>query len=251
MAAFGSFGATGPTPTLNGFVMANKESIVDKTLLQFSMWKSTIKISIAPLIETDDDQIKYDFKNSVSIYMGPAKAHALAQILLQFIQNPDKVSNSGIASGQHLITICKGEELGKPEAGPLLVVRKVSPEGHVEASYAYEFKPNIQVIKEFNEKNGKFAIDNDAYKSFEIEMCATQLEQYYLAMTNAIAFTVTDAIYPSLDKIAAKLGVDLMSNYNSSYKSNSYFSGGANAGSAVNLDNYQQGSADLESLMKG
>ena len=250
MAAFGSYGATGPTPTLNGFLMANKESTVDKTLVQFSMWKSTIKIGIAPLIETDDDQIKYDFKNSVGIFMGPAKAYALSQILRQFMVDPDKTNNSGIASGQHLITICKASELGKPDAGPLLVVRKVSPEGHVEASYAYEFKPNIQVIKEFNEKTGKFVIDNEKYKNLEIEMAATQLEQYYYAMTNAIAFTVTDALYPSLDKIAAKLGVDLMSNYNSSYKSNSYFASNNNSGSAVNLDNYQNGSADLESLMK-
>ena len=80
-----------------------------------------------------------------------------------------------------------------------------------------------------------------------------QLESYFSAMTNTIAFTVAEAMYPTLDKIASKLGVDLNSNYNGgSYKSNSYFnnnsgSSHSNASSNPGTAGYTTGS--LEGLL--
>ena len=54
-------------------------------------------------------------------------------------------------------------------------------------------------------------------------MMITQLDSYYQAMSNSYAFSTIDNMYPYLDKIASKLGVDLNSNLNGGSFNKSYF----------------------------
>lgn len=238
MAAFGSYGNQNQvSPTLYGFSLFNKESTIDKTMMSFSMWKTTIKLAIYPLIESDDDQIKYDRKNGIAIYLTPQKAMMFAQILRDFrdkwqTEDLEKVDNSGIVSGQSLIAICSPHFFKKDPktTGPSIIIRRVTEDGHVEASYAYECRVNFyNAIKDYDEKTGKYKQDFDRFNNVEIDSIIMQLETYFSAMTNSVAFTVAESLYPTLDKIASKLGVDLNSNYNGGqYKSNSYFGGNNN-----------------------
>ena len=264
MVAFGSYGSGGQaqqSPTVYGYAFFNKESIIDKTMMSFSMWKTTLKIGIYPLIETDDDQIKYDRKNGASIFLTPQKAKMFASVLQYFKDNyTDNLTacdNQGIAAGQSLISICSPEFMGKDAktAGPAIVIRRVSKEGQVESSYAYECKQNFyNTINGFDEKTGKFDQDFSKFNMLEIDMIMTQLNEYCRAMSNTVAFTVADALYPSLDKIAAKLGVDLNSNHNGgTYKNNSYFSGGnqSSGGASAPTGNTAVGAGTLEDLMNG
>lgn len=231
MATLGSFGSQN-SPTVMGFAFFNKNSIVDKTMISFSMWKTTIKIAIYPLIESgdmSDDQVKYDKKNGQAIYLTPYKAYMFAGLLKEFLKNPAEIYGKGVPSGQNLITIEDPNDtngLNKPGACPCIVVRKINGEtGAVEASYAYEFNPNPYiVIESYDQKTAKFVKSVERFKELEPNLIIMQLEAYCQAMTNATAFTVADTLFPSLEKMAAKLGVDLNSNpYGSSYKSNSYF----------------------------
>lgn len=253
MAAFGNYGQTNlNTPTVYGYALFNKESTIDKTMMSFSMWKTTLKIGIFPLIESDNDEVKYDKKNGTSIFLTPTKARIFSTILQNFKQDPVKFNNNGVPAGQSLITIVNSSEFNKPEAGPAIIIRKISAEGQVESSYAYEIKKNFHnAVVGFNEKTGKFDQDFTSYNDLEIDMIITQLEEYYKAMTNATAFTVIDGTYQTFDKIASKIGVDLNAGYNGGGGYNkSYFNNrSADTGNtaAAGAASYTPGS--LENLM--
>lgn len=229
MAAFGTYNAS-YSPTIYGTALFNKDSIVDKTMLAFSMWRSTIKIGIYPLIDSEDDQIKYDKKNGLAVFLTPIKALTFAQILKDFIADPKSNHARGVPAGTNLITIedpTRPTGFNKPNANPVIVIRKVNENGSMESSYAYEIKndPNFSV-KDFNEKTGAFMHDGENFKTIELNLIAMQLEEYAKAMTNAQSFAVVDTLYPVLDKIASKLGVDISQNsaYSTPYKNTSYFS---------------------------
>ena len=259
MAAFSSYGNQNQiSPTLYGYSLFNKESTIDKTMMSFSMWKTTIKMAIYPLIESDDDQIKYDRKNGIAIYLTPQKAMMFAQILKEFRdkwQTDDlkKVDNSGIVSGQSLVAVCSPQFFNKDSktTGPSIVVRRVTDDGHVEASYAYECKVNFyNAIKDYDEKTGKYKQDFAQFNNVELDTIIMQLESYFSAMTNTVAFTVAESLYPTLDKIASKLGVDLNSNYNGGqYKSNSYFGGNNQNKQQSNLGTAGYTTGSLEGLL--
>jgi hypothetical protein len=217
------------TPTIQGYSLFNRDAKIDKTMLAFSMWKTTIRIGIFPLIESEnDDQPKVDRKGGLSIYLTPFKAHMFAEILTRYKSNPEQYSGKGIPSGQCLISIEDpryAPGYNKPDANPLIVIRKVSPEtGAMEASYAYEINDNFYaIVDSYDQTTGQFTKNFDEFKGIEIDIIITQLESYYRAMTNATAFSVVESQYQYLDKIANKLGVELMANNFISYRSNSYF----------------------------
>lgn len=225
MAQFGSYGNQ-PSPTLFGYALFNKESTIDKTALTTSMWKTTIKLSIMPLIETSDDSIQYDKKNAATIYLTPVKAHMLAIMLREFVNDPDKIDGKGIPSNNKLITIHRAttfRDTVDPESVCVRIL-EVNKEGAIVSSNIYEFnRSTYGVIDEFKPETGEFKQDTTKFSNLEIEQLCTQLDEYHRAMTNAVAFTVADALYPTMTKLAEKLGVDLNSNYNSGFRNNSYF----------------------------
>lgn len=225
MAAFGGYQQQMNTPTIYGYSFFNKESVVSKTMLQFSMWKTTLKVAIYPLIESDSDEVKYDRKNGCAIFLIPAKAHMFAELLRGFKQDPKKFNDTSIPSGQGLISIVSGDYFGKKDAGPCIVIRRVNGStGQVELSYAFEIRTKSHnVVTAFDETTGKFEQDFDRFKYLDLDMMITQLDAYYNAMSNAYAFSTVDNMYPYLDKIASKLGVDLNSNFNSGAFNKSYF----------------------------
>lgn len=227
------------SPTVWGFSLFNPTSKIDKTSISFSMWKTTIKIGITPAIETAGDETpRYDYKNAVNIFLTPLKAYRFAQILRNFKKNPDKYNTFGIPTPQAIITIEKPEMFNHPDGGPVISIRRVDDQGNVELSYSYECnKDALASIVGFNSSNPKsFTQDTELSQDTEIDCIITQLEQYYYAMTNCQSFAVLQQIFPYLDKIAAKIGVDL-SGYN---KRNSGFfvnNTGFNSGPAIGNSN--------------
>lgn len=222
------------SPTVYGRAFSNKESQLDQTMLSTSMWETTIRVSIAPLIKTGTDEVRYDVKNAISSYLTPMKAHMLAVLGEKFKEDPDKYTNCGVASGESLITFSNSKEFGKPSAGPSLVIRRVDGEsGTVKETYSYEFRrDSYPVVKGFDQDTAKFTNDYDMFKWLELDAFISQLNEYFKAMTNAEAFSVKKAmhwdlkrIYSNQGKIANKLGVELDSN-TGGYGRSSYFNNG-------------------------
>ncbi len=209
--------------------MSNLEGI-DPSALTFSYWSGILKLSIAPANRTNNDTVTFDYKNAGVAYITHTKARILLNEILKFQENPELYNNLGVDIKGGLVSISNGKEFGI--ANPCLVIRKVNETtGAVESSYIYEFKRKFHYgIRNFNEKTSEF--DIVYYENIELDQLKTLLEQYYMAMTYATAYSVVDSskfensrINTKIGLIAQKLGVEFKgSNSGDSSSGKSFFS---------------------------
>jgi len=208
------------SPTVySKYKMNNAESAVDPSSMGFTFWNSMLKISIAPRKQTNNDEIAFDYNNAVAIYLDHNKARILHDEILRFLSDPETYNNSGVPSGQGLITISNGKEFGV--STPCMVIRKLN-DAVVESSYAYQFKHDYYyAIRNYDESTSDFNKVTEDYKDIEIQQLLTVLRTYYEAMSNAMAYSVIEQgkydqtrVMNSLESIANKLGVSKASGGN-------------------------------------
>jgi len=217
-------------PTVySNYKMSNTLSAVDQTTFSATFWNKILKLSIAPRKQTSDDSVVWDFDNSISIYINHTKARILANELKLFLSDPATYNSSGVPSGMGLITISNGSEFGVN--GTFLVIRKINENGTPESSYAYQFKDDyFYSVRNYNDKTSEFNRSFEDYRNIEVEQLITLLEMYYQSMTNALAYSVVDALqyqnsrmHSSLEEIASKLGVSLKGGNSRQPKQESFF----------------------------
>lgn len=205
-------------PTVYGIALNNTtEQAIDKSSLSFSMWKSTIKISIAyPLANQGTaEYTQWDRDNAGVIYLTPTKASMFAEILERFIENPEKYTGYGVAAGKSLITISDGSE-GNKAGHWCIIIRQVNTEtGKCEKIYGYEIKKDYSVIYGYD-NSGNYKKDSSLFENKELMMVIDQLKDYARNANNAIAFSVIDNmswnnehLMSTLTKIAEGVGVNL------------------------------------------
>lgn len=225
-------------PTVySAYRMNNAESAIDPTCLTFRFWKNNLCIGIFPRKNTGTDEVQFDMDNGITIYLSHTKARILADEIKKYLQNPVAYNGAGVPSGQAAISISNGAEYGKNS--DVLTIRKVNENGEVVSSFAYEFKHDyhFSIRGYIGESFDKIYED---YQKLEIEQVVTVLEEYYKAVTNAVAFTVMDQrkfganrTDTKLDAIAAALGVETnrSSGGQRRFNNNSYFNGNNNGSS--------------------
>lgn len=214
------------------YKMNNAEGIVDQTCISFNFWNNSLKISIFPKKSTTgaDGQPLFDYDNGISIYLNHSKARIFAEELKKFLSDPVQFDNSGVSSGQGLITVSRGVDFNSP--APVIFIRKINENGAVVSSFAYQTKGDYYFsVRGYNE-NGSFEKHTDDYKYLEIYQIITILEEFYKAATYAVAFTVYDQFKFEHNRqrewrnsVSAKLGIEVPSggSSNRSYSSTSYF----------------------------
>ena len=219
------------------YKMNNAEGKIEQTCLSFSLWNNSLKISIFPRKNTGvDGQVSFDYDNGISIYLNHTKARMLANEIRHFMADPEKFDNSGVPSGQALITVSRGTEFNSP--APLIIIRKIDENGTVMSSFAYETKNNFFFSVRNYTEAGQFQKSYDDYRKLELEEIVTMLEEFYKASTCAVAFTVIDQMkYENtrqknvLNAIASKLGVETSGGGSRrSYSSSSYFNNASGSG---------------------
>lgn len=211
------------TNTYTAYRFNNGESLVDKTCITCSMWKQNLKIGIFPR-KDNIDEMAFDMDNGLVVYLNHTKARILAEEIKNFLRDPETYNGCGVPSGQGIITISNGSEFGT--TSPVIVIRKLDETGNVVSSFAYECKKDFYYAVRGYNGGKEFVNDYDTYKNLELECLVTMLEEYYKAMTYAIAHSFMDAnrynhdrLQSRLNAIAEKLGVDV-SRGNSSKGSN-------------------------------
>ena len=224
------------------YKMNNAESSVDQTCMSFTFWNNSLKISISPKKSSNDGQVLFDYDNGISIYLNHSKARIFAEEIKKFIINPVEYDNSGVASGQGLITVSRGVEY--KSSSPLIIIRRVDETGNIMSSFAYQIKNAYYfAVRNYNE-NGNFTKDFESYENIELLQIVTLLEEFYKSSTYATAYSVFDQFKfehnrqrQILNSIANKLGVEYgggNSGNGRRYNSTSYFNSASGNSGAPN-----------------
>ena len=226
------------------YKFSNSESDIDPSAMSITYWNSTMKVSISPKKNVPNGEIAFDHDNAVSIYLSHTKARILAEEIKAFKEG--KINSVSVDTNKGLLSISNGKEFGVNSY--FMVIRTFDQENNtVNSSYAYEFKKRYHyAIRNFDEKN----MDNFEkvyYDEIELDQFVTVLEEYYKAMTGAMAFSVIDQskynnsrVQTKLDSIAMKLGIDWSSG-------NGNKSGSNNRGGSFFSNKEPQGSSSFKS----
>lgn len=220
------------------YKMSNTEG-VDPSALSFSFFRNLLKVSISPMKQNTGDKIAFDHENAISVYLTHTKARMLASEIKNVMENSESTNNGGVPTGSDgLISFSNGKELGINS--PCLIIRKIDANGNVLSSYVYQFKCAYHYsIRNFNESNSKH--DRYFYDNIEVDQFLTLLDEYYRAMTGAIAYSIIDQqkydtsrMNTKIESIAEKLGVSFKSN-NTNYSNggNSFFNNTTSSSSSA------------------
>ena len=201
----------------SSYKFCNGDSKIDQTGIKFSFWNGLIKVTIASKLETstdNEDYDKFDWKNGTTVYLSYMKAALLLSEIKAFREG--KLTNAGVTTGRtstNLIYISNGKEFGNDST--CIVIVGINENGGAESTAVYEFKKQFNyAVRNYDSKNISF--EKQYYDDIELDSICTLLEQFYTAMSGAVAYSVINAngrndyrVKCSLESIAAKLGVDL------------------------------------------
>lgn len=217
--------------TYSGYNLSNVEG-VDPSALSFSYFRELLKVTISPKLQNPSENKLWDHENAASVYLTHTKARMLAKEIDEVLAG--NKFNGGVNTGSDgLITFSDGKEVGSNFY--CLIIRKIDQSGTVLSTYVYEFKQGYHYsIYNFNSSDSSH--EKAYYDMLEIEQLKDLLEQYYEAMTNAIAYTVVNQMRFDMSRINTKL-VDIAEANGITYNNNNSSSRGGNRGSFFNGNN--------------
>lgn len=184
---------------------------IDPSALSYSFYNRMLKISISPVKMNSGNQVSYDHENAASVWLTHTKARLFYEEIKKVL-NGD-ITNGGVPTGtEGLIRFCDGKELGVNNY--CLIINKVNESGEVTSSYAYEFKTKHHyAVENYDPKDSSHK--KAYFNELEVQQLLDLLEQYYISMTGAMAYSVIDANRfttntnnTKLDLIMSKLGVE-------------------------------------------
>ena len=241
----------------SSYKFCNGESKIDQTGIKFSFWNGLLKVTIAPKQQATgtnggEEYDTFDWKNGTTVYLSYMKANLLLQEIKAFREG--KLTNAGVPTGRtstNLIYISNGKEFGNDTT--CIVIVGINENGGAESTAVYEFKKQFNyAIRNYDSKAIKF--EKQYYDEIELDSICTLLDEFYRAMSGAIAYSVIDAnsrndyrVKCSLEAIAGKLGVDLgygKSNYAQNNKPASNFFNNNTGGSKSDTTNFNNATLD-------
>lgn len=178
---------------------------VEPTALSYSFWKSCLKISIAPMLENPSSKRKWDHKNAAVAFLNHNSARMFKKEVEKVLNG--ELENGGVKIGMKdvvtLLTFSNGKDVGA--GGYCLVIRSVDGNGTILATYIYEFKRTNYAIENFKPDTSQF--DRSEHDIVEVEELLDLLEQYYLAMTNSMAYSVMNQAKYDVNRFNTKIGL--------------------------------------------
>lgn len=182
------------------------ENGVDPSALSYSFWNGCLKVSISPILSNPSEKRKWDHKNAAVVYLNHTAARVLKEEVTKVLNGTTENGGCKIGSKEKvsLLTFSNGKEVGCP--GYCLIIRSVDSDGTILGTYVYQFKDSYYYgVTNFDAASSKF--DKTKYKDIEIHQFLDMLEQYYLAMTKATAYSITSELKYDFSRINTKLGL--------------------------------------------
>lgn len=217
----------------------NSESKIDPSTLNFSFWKSLLKISITPIkIASEGSAPEIDKDNSIDIYLAPMKAKLFLQYANDFRNNRNKFNNVGIGTNKGIIYLTSGKnEFGVESI--FVVVKLIDFEqGTVTSCIAYEFNRNNFGITDYT-GGANFDKNYDYAELVEFDMFLDVISSYVSSVNYAIAATVVDnnkydvsRMTTKITSIQEKLGIDTGKKSGGGSNNNGYWNNNGNNSSS-------------------
>lgn len=205
-------------PTIYSEVrFSNPNSSVDPTTLKFQFTFGLLNIAIAPKKTTstpNDETIKWDYDNSVGIWLSYNHAYILKTEIRRLLEmnDPKKLKCVGVPTKKDvIINFGFGTDFGTENF--ILSIAKLQSDGTIQTSYAYEFtdEPYTSIVN-FDMNTKKF--EKNRIPNVEIEMMLTLLDEYVKSANGAYAYMnrfydryENTKRYAMLSGICNKLGV--------------------------------------------
>ena len=187
--------------TFSAYGLRNTEGS-EPSALSFSFFRELLKLQISPRLPNPSNDKMWDYDNSVVAYLTHIKARILKDQIEEVMAG--NIESGGVPTGADgLVTFSNGKEIGSNFY--CLILRKIDQNsGVVLSSYVYEFKPQYHyAICNFNQTTAEH--DKRYYDELEIEQLKDLLNQYYLAMTNATAYSVVNQMRFDISRLNTKL----------------------------------------------
>lgn len=225
----------------------NSESKVDPSALNFTFWKSLLKISIIPMKNKSEGSVaEMDKDNSIDIYLSPMKAKLFLYYCNEFRKDPNKFTNVGIGTNKGIIYLTSGKtEFGIDSLFVIIKLIDFENNGNVSSCIAYEFNTeNYFGIVDY--AGGAEFNKNDEYSKFiELDMFIEVIESYVSSSNYAIAATVVDnnkydvaRVQNKISTIQEKLGIEIgKKSYSNNNGGSKYWNNGGNTSNNSNTNN--------------
>lgn len=229
------------------YSFANPNSKVDQTRLSATFCLGLLKLEIAPKIQNSDKPYPtYDSKTGVAVYLSHTKALILLKEMEAMEADPNVATSVGVDSGsgekQGIIQISNGAEFGTTNR--CVVIRKIAMDNnggaYVSASFATELKEDDYhySIRNLN-ADDPTQFDKIYHNNIEWEQLKTLLQQFVIAQTNAVAYSVMEQmkynnsrVNTKLDLVMENLGIEKKTYGNNNYNNTSIFQNGGNSNSS-------------------
>lgn len=197
----------------------NPQSAVDPTCLRFQFMYGLLSISIAPKkIENgsnNGEYVKYDYDNSTSIWISYSHAYILKSEILRLIEtsDPTVLRTVGVNTKKDVLITFGYADNYETSKNYVLRITKLTPDGNIQSSYAYEFQNEMYFsIVNFDKNSKKY--DKHYVPNLEVNLFITMLDEYIKSSNGAYAYMnrfydrfTSSRKYEMIQSICEKLGI--------------------------------------------
>lgn len=205
--------------SVNSFT--NTTSELQKSKLSYSYWKGMLKISIANMIESEDDSENWDYKKESAIYLSPVLAYQTYLQVKAYLNNKDKISKSVKTKKLGVIKIADASEYDSE--GTVLVIEKFGEDRKVKGGGVFHFN-NDKYYGLDNLNEEEFTFDKSYFEELEIDFLLVTLREFWKSSTGAQAYFMidygrfdTNRTMGRINAISNALGIENKGKYNKGY----------------------------------
>lgn len=226
-------------------------------------WNKNMTIEINDGNKDKDGIFKATSNTGVKLIITSTTASALlaaGEEIYDLIKEGKEFTSIGVPCGiqtSNLIEFSNGKNIGLPEGLYLVIYKDIQDDRIAKGFTAYPFTNKV-FVRDYNYKNGQ--AKTEATKILEFKDFLTILKEYSKSMSMAMAHAVKEGSkyekmsnIKTLSVIAAKLGIDLTSDFDNKRKAprNSLFENYSGGGSddkslSLNEDDFSSAEFDVE-----
>ena len=251
--------------TYSNVVFSNGDSKLCPSRFSIAYFNKLMKVSIALRNNagSNDAYATFDTENQVSVYVSPAKAWILAEMIDKMFTEGSDMHNVCVELKNGLLKVTDGTDFDLDH--PCISISYADEAGNVN-EVIYECKGASAYTGAYNYSDGEFS--TESFPEFELQSIVMALREYYKASSYAIAASVMEAgmykrnsQYEMIKAIADKVGAQTGSGNKTSFNNKTFlsasnnnhntFSSGSNSSGGMNGIPKEYEASSFDDIAKG